>query len=92
MAVYELTLPLDDATVGSSRRHYLFEWQVCTAREALLTTGNAADSPTPASLSPKTFAAVRFFMPSSHERMLRKWYWRHWTDDFYSYGTAMPTS
>lgn len=64
MAVYELTLPLDDATVEKLQVGDIIylNGQVCTARDiAHLKLRELADAGK--SLSPKTFAAVRFFMP-----------------------------
>lgn len=60
MAVYELTLPLDDATVEKLQVGDIIylNGQVCTARDiAHLKLRELADAGT------KTFAAVRFFMP-----------------------------
>lgn len=63
MAVYELTLPLDDATVEKLQVGDIIylNGQVCTARD--IAHLKLRELAAPASLSPKTFAAVRFFMP-----------------------------
>ncbi|WP_417214111.1 fumarate hydratase C-terminal domain-containing protein [Sutterella wadsworthensis] len=91
MAVYELTLPLDDATVEKLQVGDIIylNGQVCTARDiAHLKLRELADAgkPFPEDLrGGAIFHAGPVMKKGCSGEVVPE---RHWTDDLYSYGTA----